>query len=53
MTHEDIAKLPYRPCVGLMVVNRDGNVFVGQHIGSQHLLRTHEIIFPPRPRPRQ
>ena len=32
MTHEDIAKLPYRPCVGLMVVNRDGNVFVGQRI---------------------
>lgn len=32
MTHDDIAKLPYRPCVGLMVVNRDGNVFVGQRI---------------------
>ena len=32
MTHEDIAKLPYRPCVGLMVVNRDGNVFVGQRV---------------------
>jgi putative (di)nucleoside polyphosphate hydrolase len=32
MTHDDIAKLPYRPCVGLMVVNRDGNVFVGQRV---------------------
>ncbi|MDG1406697.1 MAG: RNA pyrophosphohydrolase [Octadecabacter sp.] len=32
MTHDDIAKLPYRPCVGLMVVNRDGNIFVGQRI---------------------
>ncbi|MDB9944292.1 RNA pyrophosphohydrolase [Octadecabacter sp.] len=32
MTHEDIAKLPYRPCVGLMVVNRNGNVFVGQRV---------------------
>ena len=30
MTPEDIAKLPYRPCVGLMIVNRDGQVFVGQ-----------------------
>jgi len=30
MTPEDIAKLPYRPCVGLMVVNAAGHVFVGQ-----------------------
>ena len=30
MTPEDIAKLPYRPCVGLMVVNTAGHVFVGQ-----------------------
>jgi putative (di)nucleoside polyphosphate hydrolase len=32
MTPEEIAKLPYRPCVGLMVVNRDGDVFVGQRM---------------------
>lgn len=32
MTPEDIARLPYRPCVGLMVVNEDGNVFVGQRM---------------------
>lgn len=32
MTPEEIAKLPYRPCVGLMVVNRDGDVFVGQRV---------------------
>lgn len=32
MTAEDIAKLPYRPCVGLMVVNGDGHVFVGQRV---------------------
>ena len=32
LTAEDIAKLPYRPCVGLMVVNRDGYVFVGQRV---------------------
>lgn len=30
MTPQDIAKLPYRPCVGLMLRNADGNVFVGQ-----------------------
>ncbi|MBT8410651.1 MAG: RNA pyrophosphohydrolase [Octadecabacter sp.] len=32
MTPEDIAKLPYRPCVGLMLVNREGGVFVGQRV---------------------
>lgn len=32
MTPEEIAKLPYRPCVGLMVLNADGKVFVGQRI---------------------
>lgn len=32
MTPEDISKLPYRPCVGLMVVNTDGGVFVGQRV---------------------
>ena len=30
MTPEEIAKLPYRPCVGVMLVNADGHVFVGQ-----------------------
>ncbi|MWD29223.1 RNA pyrophosphohydrolase [Aquicoccus sp. SCR17] len=30
MTPEQIAALPYRPCVGVMLVNRDGRVFVGQ-----------------------
>lgn len=32
MTSEEIAKLPYRPCVGVMLVNADGAVFVGQRI---------------------
>ena len=32
MTPEDIAKLPYRPCVGVMLMNADGEVFVGQRI---------------------
>lgn len=30
MTDDEIAKLPYRPCVGLMVINVRGEVFVGQ-----------------------
>lgn len=30
MTPDEIAKLPYRPCVGLMVLNAQGAVFVGQ-----------------------
>jgi putative (di)nucleoside polyphosphate hydrolase len=30
MTPEQVARLPYRPCVGIMLVNRAGRVFVGQ-----------------------
>ena len=30
MTPDEIAKLPYRPCVGVMLMNADGAVFVGQ-----------------------
>lgn len=30
MRPEEIEKLPYRPCVGVMLVNPDGEVFVGQ-----------------------
>ena len=29
MTPEEIAKLPYRPCVGLMLLNAEGGIFVG------------------------
>lgn len=29
-----MADLPYRPCVGIMLVNRDGKVFVGQRIDN-------------------
>ena len=35
MTPEEIAKLPYRPCVGVMLVNADNHVFVGQRIDSE------------------
>lgn len=34
MTPEDIARLPYRRCVGVMLVNRVGHVFVGQRIDT-------------------
>ncbi|WP_299355512.1 RNA pyrophosphohydrolase [uncultured Shimia sp.] len=34
MTPEEIAKLPYRPCVGVMLVNANGGVFVGQRIDN-------------------
>ena len=30
MTPDEIAKLPYRPCVGVMLVNTSNEVFVGQ-----------------------
>ncbi|WP_074221662.1 RNA pyrophosphohydrolase [Rhodovulum sp. ES.010] len=30
MSPEEIEKLPYRPCVGVMLVNAAGRVFVGQ-----------------------
>lgn len=31
----DIATLPYRPCAGLMILNGDGKVFVGQRIDAE------------------
>jgi putative (di)nucleoside polyphosphate hydrolase len=34
MTPEEITKLPYRACVGVMLVNRAGHVFVGQRIDN-------------------
>ncbi|WP_425040730.1 RNA pyrophosphohydrolase [Primorskyibacter sp. S187A] len=34
MTPDEIAKLPYRPCVGVMLVNAAGHVFVGQRIDN-------------------
>ena len=36
MTAEEIAALPYRPCVGVMLVNRLGHVFVGQRRDRDH-----------------
>lgn len=34
MTPDQIAILPYRPCVGVMLVNGAGHVFVGQRIDT-------------------
>lgn len=34
MTPDQIAALPYRPCVGLMLINAQGEVFTGQRIDS-------------------
>jgi len=34
--------LPYRPCVGMMVLNRDGRVFIGRRSeGPEHIDDTH------------
>jgi putative (di)nucleoside polyphosphate hydrolase len=30
----DFEHLPYRPCAGIMLANRDGQIFVGQRIDS-------------------
>ena len=34
MTPEDISRLPYRPCVGVMLLNAEGRVFVGQRLDN-------------------
>lgn len=35
MTPDEIAELPYRPCVGVMLANTRGQVFVGQRIDTE------------------
>jgi len=38
----DYEQLPYRPCVGLMVLNRDGRAFIGRRIeGPEHVDEIH------------
>lgn len=34
MTPEQIAHLPYRPCVGIMLINDDGLIFAAQRLDS-------------------
>lgn len=31
-----IEALPYRPCVGLVILNRDGRIFAGQRVDTPH-----------------
>ena len=39
--------LPYRPCVGVAVLNRDGRVFIGRRLGGpEHVDETHEWQMP-------
>ena len=39
--------LPYRPCVGVVVLNRDGKVFVGRRIeGPEHIDAAHSWQMP-------
>lgn len=37
MTPDEIAKLPYRPCVGIMLINGEGKIFAGQRIDAPKL----------------
>lgn len=44
-----LADLPYRPCVGLMLINREGLVFVGRRrreAGPEHVDETHAWQMP-------
>ena len=34
----DYSTLPYRPCVGIMLANRDGQIFVGQRLDAAESL---------------
>jgi putative (di)nucleoside polyphosphate hydrolase len=34
LTEAEIAALPYRPCVGVVLINRDGRVFAGQRLDN-------------------
>jgi putative (di)nucleoside polyphosphate hydrolase len=43
----DFDSLPYRPCVGLMVLNRTGRVFIGRRAnGPEHVDATHAWQMP-------
>jgi len=40
-------RLPYRPCVGVMLINRAGRVFIGRRLsGPEHVDETHEWQMP-------
>ncbi|MFM2423596.1 MAG: hypothetical protein RL291_2126 [Pseudomonadota bacterium] len=37
LTAQEIAAMPYRKCVGLMIFNREGLVWIGRRVGSPNL----------------
>lgn len=42
-----VESLPYRPCVGIMVLNRTGRAFIGRRIeGPEHIDDTHAWQMP-------
>lgn len=41
----DLSLLPYRPCVGIMLVNADGHAFVGQRIDQRETSNGNEGDF--------
>ena len=44
--------LPYRPCVGMMVLNKDGLVFIGRRAdGPEHVDETHVWQMPGKHKP--
>jgi putative (di)nucleoside polyphosphate hydrolase len=44
---KDVSDLPYRPCVGIMVFNRAGQVFIGARSdGPEHVDATHAWQMP-------
>lgn len=43
----DLEHLPYRPCVGTLVLNRDGLAFIGRRTdGPEHIALTHAWQMP-------
>jgi putative (di)nucleoside polyphosphate hydrolase len=43
----DLKQLPYRPCVGVMLINQKGLVFVGRRLGGpEHVDDTHSWQMP-------
>lgn len=40
ITAQEIAQMPYRPCVGLMVFNTAGLVWIGRRVGSPNMVAT-------------
>ena len=49
MTPDEFHNLPYRPCVGIMLINRDGLVWVGRRFDEgqvEHVAPGHEWQMP-------